>query len=281
MDRRRLVTALILVGASMVLSPQIRAAESVLLRWIPPPEPEVAGYKVYVAAGCAYPDRLDIGFHDPDSSGVASFALELTEGGDEYHVMLTAYAASGTESAFSNVICVRATAQGTDSCAPRTDCRRPEAPTEVMLDLWYVQSFLNGTTRALRLGADPGLMRRLDKLEKVLDMAGVWVNADGASLRTALKSFSKVVGELRRARKRGAEPIQVGAAEDATLNVLRVVAQRKVSRLACWWDDRCRRQRSRLQEKIWKGDAKRAEGRKASAAALYANAFDRASKLTP
>ncbi len=279
MDRRRLVTALILVGALMVLSPQTRAAESVLLRWIPPPGPDVAGYKVYVAAGCAYPERFDIGFHDPESSGVASFPLELPEGGDEYHLMLTAYAASDAESAFSNVICVRATPQGTHSCAPRTDCRRPEAPTEAMLDFWYLDSFLNETTRALRLGADPGLLRRLDKLEQVLGRAGVWVNADGASLRTALKSFAKVVRELRAARKKGADPIQVGAAEDATLNVLQVVAQRKVSRLACGGDDRCWRQWSNLQEKIWKGDAKRAEGRKGSAAALYAKAFDRASKL--
>ncbi len=80
MDPRGLITTLILVAASTVLSPQIRAAESVLLRWIPPSEPDVAGYKVYVAAGCAYPDRFDIGLHDPDSSGVASFPLELPEG---------------------------------------------------------------------------------------------------------------------------------------------------------------------------------------------------------
>ncbi len=279
MDRRRLVTALILVGASMVLSPQSRAAESVLLRWIPPPEPDVAGYKVYVAAGCAYPDQLDIGFHTPDSSGVASFPLELPEGGDEYDVMLTAYAASGAESAFSNVICVRATPQGTGSCAPRTDCLRPEAPTEVMLDLWYLDSLLNETTRALRLGADLGLLRRLDKLEQVLGRAGVWVNADEASLRAAMKTFAKVVRELRTARKRGADPIQVAAAADATLNVLRVIAQREVTRLACGSDDRCWQRRSKLQMKLWKGDAKRAEGRKASAAALYASVFKRASKL--
>ena len=101
---------------------------------------------------------------------------------------------------------------------------------------------------------------------------------DGASLHTALKAFAKVVGVLRAVRKRGADPIPVAAAEAATLNVLRVVAQRKVSRLACWGDDRCERQRSKLQKKIWKGDAKRAEGRKASAAALYASAVKHASK---
>ncbi len=279
MDRRRRATVLILMAASMVLPPQTRAAESVLLRWIPPPEPSVAGYKVYVMAGCAYPDPLDIGFHTPDPNGVASSPLELPEGGDEYDVMLTAYAASGAESVFSNAICVRATAQGTASCAPRTDCPRPEAPTEVMLELWSVHSFLSETTSALRLGADLALTRRLDKLEELFDMAGVWVNADGASLRTSLKSFSRVVKELRRAGKRGADPIQVGAAQDATLNVLRVIAQRKVTRLACGRDDRCWHRRSMLQKKIWKGDAKRAEGRKASAAALYASAFDRASKL--
>ena len=88
-----------------------------------------------------------------------------------------------------------------------------------------------------------------------------------------------MVRELRRSGKRGADPIQVGAAEDATLDVLRVVAQRKVTRLACWGDDRCERRRSKLQKKIWKGDAKRAEGRKASAAAFYASAVKHASKL--
>ncbi len=91
-----------------------------------------------------------------------------------------------------------------------------------------------------------------------------------------MKNFGKVVGELGRAGKRGADPIQVAAAEDATLDVLRVIAQRKVTRLACGRDDRCWQQRSKLQKKIWKGDAKRAKGRKASAAALYASAFDRA-----
>ena len=278
-DRTGLIMALILVAASTALSPQIRAAEPALLRWIPPSEADVAGYKFYVAAGCAYPDRFDIGFRDPDSSGVASVSLELPEGGDEYHVMLTAYTASGAESAFSNVICLRATPQGTHSCAPTTDCRRPEAPTEMMLELWYVDSFLNESTRALRLGADPGLLRRLDKLEQVLGRAGVWVNADGASLRTALKSFAKLVRELRAARKRGADPIQVAAAEDATLNVLRVIVQREVTGLACGGDDRCWQRRSRLQKKIWRGDAKRAEGRKTSAAALYASTFKRASKL--
>ncbi len=148
-----------------------------------------------------------------------------------------------------------------------------------MLDLWYLDSLLNETTRALRLGADPRLLRRLDKLEQVLGRAGVWVNADGASLRTALKAFAKVVRELRTVRKRGADPIQVAAAEDATLNVLRVIAQREVTGLACGGDDGCWQRRSRLQKKIWKGDAKRAEGRKASAAALYASTFDRANKL--
>ena len=79
MDRAGLIAALILVALSAALSPQIQASESVLLRWIPPPESDVAGYKVYLAAGCAYPDRSDIGFYAADPSGIASFSLALPE----------------------------------------------------------------------------------------------------------------------------------------------------------------------------------------------------------
>ena len=92
MDRAGPIAAFILLALLAALSPQLRASESFLLRWIPPPESDVAGYNVYLAAGCAYPDRSDIGLYALDPSGIASFPLALPEDADEYHVMLTAYA---------------------------------------------------------------------------------------------------------------------------------------------------------------------------------------------
>ena len=46
------------------------------LRWIVPPEPDVAGYRVYLAlAPMSYGGGTDIGFQSPDPNGVASYLL--------------------------------------------------------------------------------------------------------------------------------------------------------------------------------------------------------------
>ena len=278
MDRRALITALTFVVLSITLSSRIRAGEY-LLRWIPPPEEELAGYMLYLASGCAYPDRHDIGLHSPDPGGIASFQLVLPDEDREYEVLLTAYSEGGAESAYSNAICVRTTGDESQSCAPRPDCRRPPAPTELMLDLWYLESVLAETASVLRLGADQQLMRELDKLDQIMHKAKVWVNADEKSLRTAMKSFAKVVPKLRSALLKGADPTELGLAEDVTVSVLRSIAQRAVNSVFCTDSKRCPRRRMKLQERIWKGDARLAKGRKISAASHYAGVFIRARKL--
>ena len=128
MDRTAFITGLHLVVLSTAMSSQIRASEYEL-RWVVPTEEDVAGYKVYIVSGCSYPtSQSDIGSSAPDDNGVAFFPIVLPDDGEEYDIMLTAYRARSVESAFSNAICVRATQGGIQSCTPRTDCRRPEAP---------------------------------------------------------------------------------------------------------------------------------------------------------
>ena len=101
---------------------------------------------------------------------------------------------------------------------------------------------------------------------------------DESSVPKALKRYGKVVRMLDSARKRGGDPGEVAAAQDAILGVLRRIAQRAVASVSCGSDDRCIEGMTRLQEKIWKGDAKRARGRKASAVGSYVKAYKGASK---
>jgi hypothetical protein len=284
MDRTALITALILLAVLTLLTPEGRADEY-LLRWIPPPEsfapePFVAGYKVYLAPECSYPrTQVDIGFQSPDLNGVALWPLALPDDGYDYYVMMTAYNMDGNESAFSNLICVRVTGEGPESCDPRPDCRTPESPTDILLDLWYLQSFLDETARTLRGEADAGLMKELDKLEEAIDKARVWLDGDEDSIHKALKAFGRVIHKLGSLTKGGGDPGEVSAAEDAALHVLRTIAQREVWSVACVGDARCMRRVAKLQEKVWKGDAKRARGRKATAASSYVSACRGAGKL--
>lgn len=78
------------------------------LRWIPPPEPDVAGYRVYLgSASMSYAEGIDIGFHAADPNNVASFTLTGLEAGVTRWVVMTAYDTSGNESAFSNEIMIQ------------------------------------------------------------------------------------------------------------------------------------------------------------------------------
>ncbi len=77
------------------------------LRWIVPPEPDVAGYRVYLAlASMAYGGGTDIGFHSPDPNGVASFVLTGLNQSTTYFVVMTASDGAGNESVFSNEIVI-------------------------------------------------------------------------------------------------------------------------------------------------------------------------------
>ena len=74
-----------------------------LLRWIVPPEPDVAGYRLYLSLESElYGAASDIGFHAPNPQGVASYVLTGLDESSQYFVVMTAYDNAGNESVFSN-----------------------------------------------------------------------------------------------------------------------------------------------------------------------------------
>jgi hypothetical protein len=277
MARTALVTAITLL---LLSTPRGSAADSSrLLRWVPPPDPDVAGYNLYLSTDCRYSwNRLDIGFRVAGPSGVASFMLAPIDEGYDYYVMMTAYNADGCESAFSNEICFRITEEGTNACAPWVNACPVQSLTEIVLEMHRLEDTLDDVIPALGPEAGGRLMSKLERLQRAIDRARVSFNADERSIRKALKRYGKVTRMLDLVRRRGADPREVSAAEDTVLDVLRRVAQREVAGVYCGGDDRCIEGMTKLQEEIWKGDAKRSGGRKASAGGSYVKAYRNASK---
>ncbi len=82
-------------------------ADAVLLRFRPPTNGVVAGYKVYAAfetTGAITSAPIDAGARSPDSTGVASYSLANLDPARSYSVEMTAYDSGGVESARSNRI---------------------------------------------------------------------------------------------------------------------------------------------------------------------------------
>ena len=61
-------------------------------------------------------EETDIGFHSPDSEGIASFLLEGLDDSLDYYVVMTAYDGAANESVFSNEIVIAALANTIVKC---------------------------------------------------------------------------------------------------------------------------------------------------------------------
>ena len=84
-------------------------ADAVLVRFRPPPQAGVSGYKIYYAlqtTGAITGAPLNIGQRTPDGTGVASYSLAGLDPTRSYSVELTAYDAGGVESRRSNRLTV-------------------------------------------------------------------------------------------------------------------------------------------------------------------------------
>jgi hypothetical protein len=93
------------LGIGMLALPTETRADAVLLRYRPSPQTSVRGYKLYLAAqatGAITSAAVDIGAPAPDSTGIASYSIANLDPARAYSVELTAYDASGAESARSN-----------------------------------------------------------------------------------------------------------------------------------------------------------------------------------
>jgi hypothetical protein len=77
-------------------------AETVVLRWRHAAHAEVAGFRAHVgSAPGAYTRTIDLGRPTPDAAGVYRATVEVADG-EGTHLAVSAYDASGRESAPSN-----------------------------------------------------------------------------------------------------------------------------------------------------------------------------------
>jgi hypothetical protein len=93
---------------SLLLAMDARA-DAVLVRFRPPTNGAVAGYKVYYArqtTGAITSAPIDAGARSPDSTGVASYSLANLDPALSYSVEMTAYDSSRVESQRSNRITI-------------------------------------------------------------------------------------------------------------------------------------------------------------------------------
>ena len=92
----RVRTLGILIGLSLLLSvPMAAQADSVSLAWNPNPEPDLAGYKLYMGTSPgSYSQIFDVGH-------VTSYTVSNLVAGDTYYFALTAYDIYANESGFS------------------------------------------------------------------------------------------------------------------------------------------------------------------------------------
>jgi hypothetical protein len=115
--RHDFVSSLAALVVTLLSLPAAGAQRDHLLRWIIPPDNDVAGYKVFVAlSSMNYGQGEDIGPRLPDSQGIASYLYEGLDSDTDYFVVMTTLDTEGLESVFSNEIVLQALACDPTPC---------------------------------------------------------------------------------------------------------------------------------------------------------------------
>lgn len=144
--------SLILLLAGVSTTP----GQTLDLAWDPNPEPDLAGYRLYYQAGSPQPPFLGYeatqGDSPIDAGDTTSLQVELPDDGRVYYFSVTAYDASGYESAYSNIVANR----------PRPNLVAPEqwsrdVGTSVTFD-WYHEKVDPDITYTLVYGAETDLL---------------------------------------------------------------------------------------------------------------------------
>ena len=121
--RHTFVSSLAALVVTLLSLPAAGAQRDYLLRWIVPPDPDVAGYRVYVALrSMDYDQGVDIGPQLPDPQGIASYLYGGLESDTDYYVVMTAYNTGDLESVFSNEIVIQALACDPTACEDANPC---------------------------------------------------------------------------------------------------------------------------------------------------------------
>jgi hypothetical protein len=111
--------------------PQAESGRTHLVRWLPPEDEDVAGYRVHLAVGSlAYGSGFDIGFIPAGSEGVAELELADLEPDLPYSVAMTAYDEVGNRSELSNAISFGTCPLGSRCAAPGNPLARGTAACE-------------------------------------------------------------------------------------------------------------------------------------------------------
>jgi hypothetical protein len=130
LKRSVLSLSLVFVGLAALLLPDSSIATERLheLRWSPPRDRDVAGYRVYLRfPGGSHGPPLDLGFVAPRQDGVASTSIMLESADRDCLAVMTAYDDAGNESIFSNEILIGASG-GTEDVPPE-----PHASGDLLL----------------------------------------------------------------------------------------------------------------------------------------------------
>ena len=121
--RHNFVRSLAALVVTLLSQPAAGAPRDHLLRWIVPPDDDVAGYKVYFALrSMDYDEGVDIELRLPDSQGIAYYLYGGLESDSDYFVVMTAYDTEGFESVFSNEIVIEALACDPTGCDDGDPC---------------------------------------------------------------------------------------------------------------------------------------------------------------
>jgi hypothetical protein len=104
------------------------------LRWIPPEDKDIAGYRVYLRSSLeSFSEFIDLGLPSSGSDGVASGSITLDFRDGDLFAVMTAYDYADNESGFSNEILIKAPDSGEEV---------PAAPDDGALgDLLLIEDF--------------------------------------------------------------------------------------------------------------------------------------------
>lgn len=160
------------LGLGLLSLPAFARADAVLLRFRPPTNGVVAGYKVYVApetTGTIGSAAIDAGARAPDAGGVASYSLSGLDPTRSYSVEMTAYDSRGVESSRSNRMTVAPRTETLGAALWQNDFNvyapgvhvpdfvdeRGDTVTTTGTDVFFV-AYLSDGSRTFSVGAGPG-----------------------------------------------------------------------------------------------------------------------------
>jgi hypothetical protein len=194
------------VAATAVLCAQAApaVAADARLRWLPSPEADVQGYRVYVReTGSPYGTGVDVGTPPTGSDGALAYVLSGLDPAIRYHVAVSAYASGQLESNLSNELPFGAPSSGTCGATdPVMDVHRLRVSRlpgrlKIAAKARFAESgFFDPTVAGLSMMVSDEMGEPLAQV--AVAPSDVIPNGDGSVLKTRQKRGTGVPIELQR-----------------------------------------------------------------------------------